>query len=247
MVYIDISTGAAGFTKSWNITISQTNFSHNSASLNIDTQAWEDVSVVFKEGIFYNNPCDIFLSLTSYYGVIDLSILDSVFYTYVDNNSILNSISIGLESDFLNGKITLTINNTNFTCMENIYDPIINVICGTSPFCVLSFNHLYITNSKLFNVVDDNNVPAILSIISRSSETDVTLNEVNMISNACYAYTGSTLYIESSGETQIIFNRCNFSNNTSVRGAAAFINLHFDQNSEELRDFNYFIENSVFA
>ena len=234
----DVATGVGGATKTWNITISQTNFSSNPYSLSIVIRAWKDVSIMFKEVLFYNNPTGIYLRAASDDGIVVLSILDSVFTT-------LNSIFMGLGSDFWNN--TLIINNTNFTSMEDNYSPLIGIECGTAPLCLLSLNHLYITNSKISNVYDsDNTILGILSIKSPSSKTNITLDDVSMLSNICKTYKGSTLYIDSTSETLIVtFNKCNFSNNTSVRGAAASIDSHYEQN-RYFGAFKYAIKNSVF-
>jgi len=56
------------------------------------------------------------------------------------------------------------------------------------------------------------------------------MDEVKVLSNKCYYYKGSTVYIASFGYIEIVFNGCNFSNNTSVRGAAVYIDLQVGEN-----------------
>ena len=225
---------ANGQAKAWNITMSQTNFSHNSLACLITADSFNGTIVMLTELFFYNNTSLQFyhalsINVGSKEGKVVVSILLSVFHYHEELDAVhsdCTSGGIGIKLN-TNGDAISFMNNSNITGNRGVGNSIIAMACiGSGHSCLLHFNNVYITNNKLLSPSNQNTgISGILSILSNVYATKVIMNEVKAISNKCYYYKGSTVYIESTGYTDIALDGCNFFNNTSVRGAAIYISL----------------------
>ena len=131
-----------GRTKTWKITISQTNFSHNSLACQINAGSSNGTVVMLTELFFYNNTSmqlyhtlSIFVASVGEDNVI-VSILSSVFYYHEEADA--------FHSDCISGGIGITLdavffmNNSNITGNRGIGNPVIEMTCdGLS--CLLNF------------------------------------------------------------------------------------------------------------
>ena len=221
-----IKDGIDSRPKSWNVTISQTNFSYNDVACSIDIQSSHSSAVLFTEVLFTNNTSlefeyTLYIDMTT--NNTALSILSSVFYNH-DANSGLIYVELQSGTSYTEGDASFFISNSTITGNKAYGHSLIDIVCIDNTLCLLNLNNVYISSNTLLHGIFANDVAGIVSIKSSSRKTEVILSEVNMISNKCYYYKGRMVYIKSSSnDIEIILTGCIFFNNTAVHGAALYI------------------------
>jgi len=221
----------------WNVTISKTNFTRHNCAIKMTINAPNN-NVTLIEVMVYNNTGStdsvFFLETHATYSFVHWSILSSVF---TGNRGSLDW--------FCRSNASVSISNTVFA--HNVGFIAINVKEGSLYF-------------KVMDVVISNNVsPAssmfsngFLSIhlISLQNEFEllyqgpimlVTMTRVNFTSNSYSLVKGGSLYTESV-QGFVVLHDCLFINNTSVRGAAIYV----DKLSSKISQNTLIINNTTF-
>ena len=216
----------SSFQISVNITISKTQFFNNAQVANIDLTNFYESSLTLYELIAYNNHVlveggTLFdIGLDSENGNMDLMILSSVFSS--------NTGTVLSAKFHTRGDIAVVVKDTVFTSNTNYHSPIIDLtfIRYSVDYCFrgsLYFNDVVISNNSLLSGKYNSPIASIISIRSPCIITNVTMNKVNVTSNVCHYNSAGTVYIKNPAPSVITLRECLFLNNTSVHGAAIYI------------------------
>jgi len=235
---------------SWNITISQTNFSCNIRPASMVISGLNNISLTLIEVIVVNN-----------HNARD----QSVFAIYVKSGNSNIFIAI-LCSNFSNNEgttlflslssrknVTISMSNSNIignTVSDKMSSSMVYIDVNCFHF---SFNlqSTQIVNNTINRITSNmlRDISGVLSIKSVAGselvhKVDITMSELIVKSNSYFYERGGAVQITSHCFSNIIFRDCLFVNNTSVRGAAIYIsepnfrslytvsiiNCSFDQN-----------------
>ena len=148
---LKVEVGLGSVSKSWNVTISQTDFSQNFQVCSINIQNSDSSNVTLTEVLFTNNTASKFYSLSIYMSSknVALSILSSGFYNHsipisTDYSGLIN---IYLQSG-TNGDAKFFFNNSIITDNKGAGRPIINIDCNSEySLCLLSLNNVCINKN----------------------------------------------------------------------------------------------------
>jgi len=206
----------------WNITISKSNFSYNFEPTFISLYNSIAPSIILTEVLVYKNKAqanqNFYIRLLGD-GLISLVVLSSDFSDNSGNSSLLVDA----------GNIDLVIRNSTITENRISYYSVVNVIshCGS-----LTLRNLQIANNTILrsNQSSADRISGIFSFQFSYDTCNTTIDmvNVNIESNVCEHNKAGTLYIKNYG-TNITFDQCVFTNNTSILGSAMYIDMQPNQ------------------
>jgi len=211
-------------TESWNIIISQTNFSCNAMAAILFVNASHHISFTLSEVFIYNNAYGnetFSLLFTSGNGNLFVSILKSVF-----NNNIGSALRMLL---FSHSNVTIIITNSSISeniVSDNLTPSILNIKSSKVSNFILHLENVFVTNNSIYKAIDHNPpiLSGVLSIdLSSIAYVRITMSKLNVVSNAFFYETGGAIQVTTDSPSNITFSESVFLNNTSVRGTAFYI------------------------
>ena len=243
----------------WKIFISKTVFAYNNQSLTMALSGQKKI-IKLHEVYFYNNTLSC--SQKIYSGMFSLitklsearNVSNMMFSmhssTFSGNTGRLLNLQCTSENN-----ATIVFTNSNFTNNKNNFgDSIvsINALAPSKPdVCFYAFRKVVFANNtvsrnKRMDYEESREVSGILSFHSKCFSSKLNMTQVHFISNRNSIARGGAMYLQySTGD--IAINECIFTNNTSVRGAAIYVDSYSIE-SDPFAPYNneFYIQSSNF-